>query len=288
MLDSPLDRITPWVGRLLVINAVVLLLQQTIITSDALAGLVEFAPVGATARPWSFVTYMFVHGGLLHLLANSLGLFIFGPPVERQMGSRTFLLYYLYCGVGAAVVSMVVSLAGVHVAPFVGASGAILGVAFAFARAFPDAELMIFPLPMPIKAKHLIMITAAIDILGAMLGSDNIAHVAHLGGMASGWLFFALQGGNRAPEIARLPSMRPPRVAVPQRDASGRAPRAEQAAPSRPAPVVAPPAADPAAIESAELDRLLDKISATGLDSLSASEREFLDGVSRRRQGGTH
>ena len=87
MNESPLGRITPWVGRLLAINAVVLLLQQTILTSSTLADLVAFEPSLAFQRPWTFLTYMFVHGGLLHLLGNSLGLFVFGPIVENRLGS---------------------------------------------------------------------------------------------------------------------------------------------------------------------------------------------------------
>jgi membrane associated rhomboid family serine protease len=245
---------------------------------------VEFAPLGATDRPWSFFTYMFVHGGLLHLLANSIALFVFGPPVERRLGSSLFILFYLYCGVGAAVFSMVATFIGFKVGPFVGASGAILGVALAFARTFPDAELMIFPLPVPIKAKYLILIMAAIDVVGAVSGSGNIAHTAHLGGMASAWLFFALQGITRPAEPQRLPSMRP-RVPVPHRENAARAVQPDRS-PATNGNQPATPAADPVATENAELDRLLDKISASGIDSLSADERRFLDGVSRRRKGG--
>jgi membrane associated rhomboid family serine protease len=287
MLDSPLNRITPWVGRLLAINAVVLLLQQTILTSDVLASLLEFDPVGATDRPWSFFTYMFVHGGLLHLLANSLALFVFGPPVEKRFGSSLFILFYLYCGVGAAIFSIFAAFVGFDVGPFVGASGAVLGVALAFARLFPDAELMIFPIPVPIKAKYLIMIIAAIDVIGAIAGSGNIAHTAHLGGMASAWLFFMLQGMTRPTEPPRLPSMRP-RVPVPHREGAGRATqpgRAQNGSAQSAATVTQ--VEDPAAREAAELDRLLDKISASGIGSLTVDERSFLDGVSRRRKGGT-
>ena len=287
MLDSPLDRITPWVGRLLVINAVVLLLQWTILTSDELATLVEFAPDLAFSRPWTFFTYMFVHGGLLHLLGNSLALFVFGPPVERRFGGTVFLLFYVYCGLGGAILSLAASLAGMSVAPFVGASGAVLGLAFALSRLDPDAELMIFPLPMPIKAKHFILGIIAFDVIGALAGSGRIAHTAHLGGMAFAWLFFAMQGIARPIEPPRFPSL-PRRIPVPHRDTvsdgrqAERSPMLQSTGPGTSSKQVT----DAAANEAAELDRVLDKISATGIASLTADEQRFLEGVSRRRKGG--
>jgi membrane associated rhomboid family serine protease len=100
---SPSNRLTPWVGRLIIANAVVLLLMRTIFTSPALADALAFSPERAFNQPWTFVSYMFVHAGLLHLLFNSLMLFVFGGPVEARMGSRAFILYYLYCGIGAAI-----------------------------------------------------------------------------------------------------------------------------------------------------------------------------------------
>ena len=129
---APSSRITPWVLRLIIANAVVLLLMRTLFTSPALAGSLAFSPQDALREPWTFFTYMFVHAGLLHLLGNMLMLFVFGSAVESRMGSRTFILYYLLCGVGAAVFSL--GLSGImQVSAFVGASGAVLGLALAFA-----------------------------------------------------------------------------------------------------------------------------------------------------------
>ncbi len=288
MLDSPLDRITPWVGRLLVINAVVLLLQWTILTSDELARLVKFAPALAFTRPWTFFTYMFVHGGLFHLLGNSLALFVFGPAVERRLGSSVFILFYIYCGLGGAILTLVALFAGLPVGEVVfGASGAVLGVAFAFSRLDPDAELMIFPLPMPIKVKHFILLIVAFDVIGAFTGIGMTAHAAHLGGMAFAWLFFAMQGIARPIEPPRFPSM-PRRIPVPHRDADSdgrqvaRSPRLQSAGLGAATGQVT----DAAATEAAELDRVLDKISASGIASLTADERRFLEGVSHRRKGG--
>jgi membrane associated rhomboid family serine protease len=148
---APSSRFTPWVVRLIAANMVVLLLMRTIFISPELTSALAFSPAAALTAPWTFFTYMFVHAGLLHLLGNMFMLFVFGTPVESRMGSRAFILYYLLCGVGAAVFSLALSnITGVG--PMVGASGAVLGVALAFAMYWPDAELIVFPLPVPIRA----------------------------------------------------------------------------------------------------------------------------------------
>jgi membrane associated rhomboid family serine protease len=279
-------RITPWVGRLLVANAVVLLLMQTVFTSESLWDALTFDPALALRQPWTFVTYMFLHGGLAHLLFNSLALFVFGPEVERRLGSRSFLLYYLYCGIGAALFSFL--LAGVmNVGPFIGASGAILGVAFAFAKFHPDAEMMVFPVPVPLKAWTLVWLLLAVDMVGALVGGDNIAHLAHVGGFLAGWVYFSIQGMSRPGEAQRLPTIRPRVAVTPRARTTSTAATQEQPKPEpRRAPIPMPPTPEELAsrAESIELDRLLDKIGATGMASLSDSEREFLDQLARRRR----
>src|SRR3954453_16677133 len=109
------------------------------------------------------------------------------------MGSRHFLAYYLFCGVGAAVFSLL--LAGVlPVGPFVGASGAVLGGAVAFAMFWPDAELIVFPIPVPIKARTLVIGLVTLDVIASQLWpNDGIAHLAHVGGALFGYLFFRAQ-----------------------------------------------------------------------------------------------
>ncbi len=283
MHESPLQRrITPWVLRLLAANAVVLLLQQTLLTSPAITGFLRFDPSAALTRPWTFVSYLFVHGGLFHLLFNSIALFVFGPAVETRLGSRRFLLYYLYCGVGAALFSLLLATM-MPIAPFIGASGAVLGVALAFAVFYPDAELLLFPIPFPIKAKWLVVGYVVLDIVGALGQPDGVAHIAHLGGVGAGWLWFALGRMARGEGGQRLPPMRP-RVAVPV----GRRRPAPSGTEREEVPVAAPRQPDPADLEAAEMNRLLDKISATGIASLSEVERHFLDAIARRRRDERH
>ncbi len=285
--QSPSNRLTPWVVRLLALNAVVLLLQETLFTSPAITEWLRFDPAVAFQRPWTFITYMTLHGGLFHLLANSIALFVFGPPVERRLGGGPFLIYYLYCGIGAAVLSLLLAPV-LPVGPFIGASGAVLGVALAYARFFPDAELLIFPFPMPIKAKWLVVgfaVMAAFGALGA--GSGGIAHVAHLGGLLFGWLYFQVQRMVRGSDAPRFPPMRP-RVAVPvgRREPTRQSGSELQSAEAVHQGKAAPRIPDPAELEAAEVDRVLDKISALGFSSLTAEERTFLDRVSKRRQDG--
>jgi len=273
---APSSRFTPWVLRLLAANAVVLLLMRTIFTSPALADALAFSPADALREPWTFFTYMFVHAGLLHLLGNSLMLFVFGTAVESRMGSRTFILYYLLCGVGAAVFSLALS-AIMPVSPFVGASGAVLGVALAFAMFWPDAELIVFPIPMPIRARTLVMLLVGLDVLLYFLTpGDGIAHLAHVGGVAFGYLYFRMQGFSR--RTPHPPPRAVERVVMVQ---SGSA-EPEHRTPVTPARPRRRMDADPVA---AEVDRVLDKISEKGIASLTPAERRFLDEVAKQKKG---
>ena len=272
---APSSRFTPWVLRLIIANMVVLLLMRTIFVSPALADALAFSPAGALRQPWTFFSYMFVHAGLLHLLGNMLMLFVFGTAVESRMGSRTFILYYLLCGAGAAVFSL--GLSGIMpVGPFVGASGAVLGVALAFAIYWPDAELVVFPIPMPIRARTLVTLLVGLDVLFYFLTpGDGIAHLAHVGGVAFGYLFFRMQGFSR--RSPHPPPRAVERVVMVQ---SGSA-EPEGRTPVTPARPRRRANADPVA---AEVDRVLDKISEKGIASLTPAERRFLDEVAKQKK----
>jgi membrane associated rhomboid family serine protease len=274
---SPSNRLTPWVGRLIAANAVVLLLLLTVFTSPSLQEALRFAPDQALHRPWTFVTYMFVHAGLLHLLVNMLMLFVFGPPVEHRLGGRAFILYYLYCGIGAAVLCLLLSgfMASAAV-PVVGASGAVLGVAVAFAMLWPDAELLVFPLPMPVKARTFILVMVGLEvILSQVAPNDGIAHLAHIGGAGFGFLFVRLQA------LSRRSPHQPPRPVERVVMVQSGAAEPERRTPPTPLRPRRRADADPVA---AEVDRVLDKISEQGMNSLTAAERRFLDEVARKKK----
>src|SRR6059036_652635 len=96
---------TPWVWRLIVANLIVFLLQMTIFVNPWFLATFGFSPLYAWVRPWTFFTYMFLHGSILHLAVNMLGLFVFGPAVEERMGGGPFVRYYVLCGLGGAAAS---------------------------------------------------------------------------------------------------------------------------------------------------------------------------------------
>ncbi len=273
-------RLTPWVGRIMATNTVVLLLLQTVFTAPAFVEALQFVPRLAASRPWAILSYMFIHGGLLHLASNMLALYVFGPPVERRMGGRAFLSYYLYCGVGAAALALGLS-SFLPIDPFIGASGAVLGVALAFAFAWPDAELVVFPLPLRITARTLVLLLALVDLVAALWVNDGIAHVAHLGGMAAGYIFFRIQGlasARRSEKEPKTLARRPVMAPIPVRQGS-------------PAVDVRPALARPeprAEFSTDEIDRVLDKIGAFGLASLTPEERRFLDEASERKRKDLH
>jgi len=275
---APSNRITPWVFRLIIANAVVLLLMRTVFTSPALAGALAFSPGGALHQPWSFFSYMFVHAGLLHLLGNMFMLYVFGTAVEARMGSRAFILYYLFCGVGAAVFAL--GLSGIMgVSPFIGASGAVLGVALAFAMYWPDAELVVFPIPMLIRARTLVTVLIGLDVFFSFLmPADGIAHIAHVGGAAFGYLFFRVQ------RMSRRSSHPPPRAVERVVMVQSGPSEPERRAPITPARQRRRAEADPVA---AEVDRVLDKISEKGIASLTPAERRFLDEVAKQKKQGS-
>lgn len=273
-LSNPtLPRPTPIVARLIGACVVVHLLLATLFTSDQVVQALRMDPARGLSAPWSLFTYMFVHAGLLHLATNMLALYLFGTAVENRMGSRQFLAFYIYCGVGAALFALTLNLI-TPLSPFIGASGAVLGVALAFAAYWPDADVMVFPIPIPIKARTLIIVIAVMDLVLARVTVDGVAHEAHLGGLLFGWLYFKLAAfRQRRPAPQPRQVERVVMVQTASRDADSRG-----AAPIRQIPR---PGSDPVA---AEMDRVLDKISAKGIGSLTSEERRFLDEVAKRKQ----
>ncbi|MEO6067404.1 MAG: rhomboid family intramembrane serine protease [Gemmatimonadales bacterium] len=272
----PAPRLTPWVGRLLAAMVGVQLLLATIFVSPAVTDALMFDPAHWAGRPWTALTYAFVHGGVLHLLFNGLALFFFGPAVERRLGGPAFLFYFLYCVVGAAAFAAVLQRL-YPVPPFIGASGGVIGVLLAYSIIHPDRELFAFPIPVPIRARTMVLLVAIFDLAGVFFLRDlfhtTIAHEAHLGGLAFGWLFFRLQGmGRPQPQFTRPKPVVEHHVAVGGRESDRLT--------ARP-PDHRPPAIDKA---QAELDRVLDKISATGMGSLTPSERKYLDEVAKKKK----
>jgi len=264
--------LTPWVRRLLAVNVGVYVLAAAVFTGPWFVRTFGFAPAGAAERPWSFLTYMFVHGSLLQLAVNSLMLVLFGPAVERRMGSSPFIRFYVLCGLGGPLAAFGLALALPSVAPFVGASAAVFGVAVAFALTWPEARVFVFPVPWPVAAPVLVGVLAVIAVTPFLFDTGNgITHLAHLGGFLLGYVY--LKGEDLMERRGTLPEGVAP--AEPALVAHHSEATAEDAQPERPARNTRDDAAQ-------EMDRVLEKISRLGLPSLTAAERRFLDEVSRR------
>jgi membrane associated rhomboid family serine protease len=149
---------------------------------------------------WQPLTYMFLHGGIAHLLFNMLGLWMFGTDLERTWGTRFFLRYYFVTGVGAAVVTILWALsplpyaAALYQTIVVGASGAIYGLLLAYGMYFPHRTVFLYIFPVP--ARYAVMILGGIAFLSSTGAGDGVAHVAHLGGLVVGYLYLK---GRRGP-----------------------------------------------------------------------------------------
>jgi membrane associated rhomboid family serine protease len=146
---------------------------------------------------WTFVTYMFVHGGFTHILFNMFALFIFGTPVERQMGSREFLLFYFVTGTLAGIFSFIFYfLTGSTGVILMGASGAIFAVELAYATFFPDSIIYLWGI-LPLRAPVMVLGFTALELMSSVFGSrgSGVAHFTHLAGFGFAWLYFLIRFG---------------------------------------------------------------------------------------------
>ena len=197
------DRFPPIVKNLLIINVLVWIAQLIYDKKDGLTmfltqKLALFPINDPEFRPYQIATHMFAHstytiqGNIVffHILFNMFGLYMFGRILENVWGPKKFLIFYLSCGVGAAVTHLAMQYIMGGNAAAVGASGAVMGIFVAFAYLFPNTELMIIPIPFPIKAKWVALVYIFIDLFGGIgqLQGDNIAHFAHLGGALTGFI----------------------------------------------------------------------------------------------------
>ena len=145
---------------------------------------------------WQPLTYMFAHANLTHLLVNMLGLLFFGTAVEKEMGSREFIVYYLLTGTLAGLFSFGAYLftGGAYV-PLLGASGAVFAVLLAFATLQPDSQILIWGI-IPVRAPIMVIGYTAIELLSQVFGSQSsVAHLTHLAGFGFGWLYFLARFG---------------------------------------------------------------------------------------------
>jgi membrane associated rhomboid family serine protease len=177
---------------LLIVNTAVFILTGLLGSSFADdISLLALAPVAVVFHLaiWQLVTYLFLHGGVWHLVFNMLTLWMFGSPLERDWGTRRFLKYYFICGIGAGLCDVLLNaVLGHWNTRTIGASGAIYGLLLAFGVCYPDQTVLMNFL-FPIKAKYMVMIYAAIELWMSIGVNSGVSNIAHLGGMAVGYVY---------------------------------------------------------------------------------------------------
>lgn len=252
---------TPWVLRIIVANVVMFFLQQT---APIINQMFVLVPALGLVRPWSFVTYMFLHGGLGHIFFNMLSLFFFGPRLESRLGGRAFLGLYFASGIMGAVLSIPFT----PYAPIIGASGAVYGVMLGYAMFWPRDQILIWGI-VPVEARFLIIAMTALSLFGGFSpSSGGIAHFAHLGGFVGGYLFLlVMRRSSGAAKFRKQATTITRKIETPA-GSLDRWRRIKRDGLHE--------------VNRDELDRILDKISAGGIGSLTAGEREFLDRFSAR------
>lgn len=257
--------LTPWVRRLLIANVVAFFVTSV---NQPLASYLAYYPPAALARPWTVVTYMFLHGGTMHLLGNMIGLFFFGPRLEERLGGKGFLLMYFVAGAGGALFQTLFAPA----APMIGASGGVYGVLVGFAMFWPRERIVIFPIPIPIEARVLITIYIIMSI-GQGVGSLNsgVAHFAHLGGAACAFAFIKWWEWRRG--AARRDFQRKLGTNTSSKGIVG-----DRMAVARWKGISVDSLHE---LNREEVERLLAKVGDRGAASLTRSEREFLDRMAR-------
>ena len=212
--------------NLLIINflafiAMLVLRQMNIVDLNSLCGLHFF--MAQDFHVFQLVTYMFMHGGWEHIILNMFMLWMFGAVMERVWGPKRFIFYYIFCGIGAGIMQEIAQFVYVWLFGFsqpvgfleaftamrvsavklndlttVGASGAIYSLLLAFGMMFPEEKMFIIPIPVPIKAKWMVMGSIAIELFSALATpGDQVAHIAHLGGMIFG--FFLIRYWQKHP-----------------------------------------------------------------------------------------
>ena len=223
--QSPFANLTPVVKNLLIINLICfipyIILSKESYDEHIISNLGLFYFNSPNFRVWQILTYMFIHGGWQHIIFNMFALFSFGPILEYAIGPKRFFNLYFICGIGAVLFQMMVQAIEVHsiigsfvvphdlslldsatigklseiyAVPIVGASGAIFGVLVGFVMLYPNMELMMLFIPVPIKAKYLISFYIIIEIWAGLSPGpgDNVAHFAHIGGALVGFLLIKI------------------------------------------------------------------------------------------------
>lgn len=299
----------PVTKNLIIINvlffAAKYVLQGYGIDLDTLLGLHFF--MAPDFHLYQLVSYMFMHANIEHIFFNMFALWMFGRVVEQTWGARKYLLFYFVCGVGAGLTQEVwqlgqyyieglpayqmVNFGGGRVMPMaeylntwttIGASGACYAVMLAFGMLYPNEVIVLFPIPIPLKAKYFVVVCIVIELVSSFATNGNVAHFAHLGGMAFAWFFIRHNRRGNGGGFQGWDSYEPRRKGM-----FGRMRDRMQGSRRHEAPLNGRESdyRDNAEREAKqrEIDRILDKIKASGYESLTAAEKRKLFDAGEKR-----
>lgn len=291
--ESEAPRFTVGVQALIAINVAIYYLQIVGIFGS-LQQTFGFAVSDVEGRWWTIVTYMFVHAGFWHLVANMYTLYLFGPRLEQAWGTRRFVRFYLFC----AIMGLLAHAAFIHDgSSLIGASAPVFGVMIAYAMQWPTDEVFmfgVFPMRVWTAVWTLVTFNVAMGMyaVGAAADGLHFAYLSHLGGAVGGWAFMRTPGAPSLEQlrqrVSRVPDAEDPPRPIPRSQPRGRdrddtdeiVQRSRAMAARRGTTRIAAPKGGESHRE--ELNRVLDKISALGIDSLTASERRTLEDMARQ------
>jgi membrane associated rhomboid family serine protease len=252
----------PAIKAIIIANVIVFLFQNSPFGSF-LTTVGALWPVGAqnaggyAFHLWQPFTYLFLHGSFAHLFFNMFALWMFGAEIENYWGTKNFVTYYFICGVGAALINLMATIGNLY--PTIGASGAIFGILLAFGMMFPDRYIYLYFL-LPIKTRYFVAGYAVIEFISGLgnrtMGSgSDVAHFAHLGGMIIGFIYITIRRNEWSiSRMARKFSIQKKQKG-PELWKGGR---------------------KDDDLSEAEIDRILDKISSRGYESLTDEEKRKL------------
>jgi membrane associated rhomboid family serine protease len=296
----------PVLKYLLIINVAIFVIQNFFIGYHSSANAMiqsyfALQPLGTNPTgpgfgsfyPWQLISYQFLHDGFMHVGFNMFALWMFGAELETLWGSKKFLFYYLLSGIGAGLAQLFISPLLTEVGPTIGASGAVYGILLAFGLTFPKRPIFMFPLFIPIPARIFVLGYAVIELYSGITGSDGVAHFAHLGGAATGFLL--LRYGDKLGIYRFLDRIfshkdkytyEPPQpikkanvynVGNSWQESKPSYYEPEETTPSRSGMSV-----NGEEITQAKIDEILDKISAAGYQNLTEREKRILFELSKK------
>jgi len=274
------------------LSLAVMFVQMTAVKYADLASWLGFDAAAVPGRWWSALTYLSVHSGVWHLAANMYALYLFGPRLEHAWGGgpKRFVWFYALCGLGGAAFDLVFIRTGM----LVGASAAVFGVMTAYVMQWPDEEMYLF-FVMPLRVRTLVAGLFAFNmVLGVFgtAGGANVAYFAHLGGIIAAYVYVRMASSSGMEQVrqrvANLPDADEPPRAIPRNmprrergdEVDDIVAKSKAIAAKRVAALASPQRRREAKAD--ELNRVLDKISQHGIESLTSDERKVLEEMSRR------